>query len=220
MGFKRKLCKVFAAVAIFGGAMTVAAPPAQAISPAHVVIITSSSAAANNAAAAARARHNREARNDVIVNPTDAAITKLRERGLVDAHAVRFVREAVQEMHVPAGTKAGDVTEAQRDRLGELVNQKWLVAKMSAGNEAAAEAEGLSPELAKYLDAAKAELGFKGAVTLEQARAIEKNVEAKHWEKDTKPALQSAGLVAGGLAAVGAGVYALKRQQDRKRYGY
>lgn len=219
MAFGKKLRRIFGAVVLAGAAMTAVAPPAQA---GPVVVNTAATSAATAAAAAAAARNarlNREAVNDVIVNPTEATIAHAKDRGQVDWTTTPYIYEAVREMHIPAGTKADNITEAQRGQFQQMLRDKRLVAQMSADTQAEAEAKGLDRDLAQYLGEVKAALGYSGPVNLSQARAMQKGMEDIHWERDTRPALEKAGIVLGGAAAAGGIVYTMNRRR-RDGYGY
>ena len=135
MSFLRKgtLRKAFAAVAMMTALTGVMAPqPAEAMNVAVHVATMTAVTAANNAAAAAHARHDREAENAVIANPSAENIKALQGRGLVDKTTVPYVQQAVKDMHVAPGTKPGDVTGTQRDQFMQAVKDKRLVAEVSS----------------------------------------------------------------------------------------
>jgi len=199
MKFNRKLCKAFAAVAIVAGCLGAVAPPAHA-NGAVVIMMT-----ANNNTQR-HAQLDEDAKNAALVDPSPENIQRLFDRNITNTATAPFAVEAVREMNIPAGTKAEDITQAQRDTFARLLHEKGLVSQMSAGTKAEAEARGVSQGLSKYFEAAKAELGYSGPVTLAQAQQISDSIHQQHWEHDTKPALQIAGVVIGGgvLAAAGA----------------
>jgi hypothetical protein len=202
MALKRKLMKAFAAVAIFGGALTIAAPPAHA--NAVVVIMM------NNA----RQQGDHAAKSAAIADPSPQNIETLKNRGIVDASTVPYIAETVREMNISPGAKPADITYAQHVEFIQKLQDKRLVAEMSAGTAAEAQQKGLSPDLAKYYEATRAGMGYNGPVTLSQAKAVNQSLEQQHWEHDTKPALKGTGLILGGLAAVGSAGYMLGRRRN------
>lgn len=220
MAFGKKLRRIFGAVVLAGAAMTAVAPPAHA---GPVVVNTAATSAATAAAAAAAARNarlNREAVNDVIVNPTEATIAHAKDRGQVDWTTTPYIYETVREMNIAPGTKPDNITETQRGQFQQLLAQKRLVAEMSADTQAGAEAKGLDRSLSQYFAEVKAELGFSGPVNLSQARQMEQRMEDIHWERDTKPALKVAGMIGGGIAVVAGAGYAISNRRRRDGYGY
>ncbi|MEZ0262319.1 MAG: hypothetical protein ACAH80_15040 [Alphaproteobacteria bacterium] len=195
------------------------APPAQAGPVVVNTAATSAATAAAAAAAAANARHNREAVSNMIANPTENTIAYAKNRGQVDWTTIPYIHEAVREMHIPAGTKGSQITEAQRMQFHQLLKEKRLVAQMSADTRADAEAKGLPQSLSQYFEISKDQAGLKGPVTLAQANTLHKTLEDKHWENDTKPAMQAAGLIGGGAVVVLGAGYAFTRRR-RDGYGY
>lgn len=219
MAFGKKLRRIFAGVVIAGAALTAVAPPAHA---GPVVVNTAATSAATAAAAAAAARNarlNREAVNEVIVNPTETAIKHADNRGQVDWTTIPYIQEAVREMNIPAGTKADSITEAQRSHFQQSLRDKRLVAQMSSNSRASAEAKGMSEMDGSYFDITKEKLGYSGPVTLSQAREIQEKIDAQVWENHTLPALKMAGMIGGGVVAVGGAAYALTKRR-RDGYGY
>jgi hypothetical protein len=217
---KGALRKAFFAVAVLTGVGII---PSPAVPEAQAAVSSAGAAAAASAAAAAaaaaRARADREAENAVIVSPTDQNIARLQDRGIVDRTTIPYIRETVASMKVAPGTKEDDISYAQRDQFLGGLQDRRLVAEMSAASPQDATSKGLSDGLAPYFTATKAELGYSGPVTLPQARAMEKILEDKHWENDTKPFLEKTALVAGGVAVVGGVGFALTASR-RRDYGY
>ena len=209
MKFNRKLCKAFAAVAIFAGCLGAVAPPAHANGA--VVIMMS----ANNNNAQRQAQLDTEAKNAALVDPSAANIQRLFDRNSTNTATAPFAVEAVREMNIPAGTKAESITEAQRDTFARLLHEKGLVSQMSSTTQAEAEARGVSQGLSKYFEAVKAELGYSGPVTLAQAQQISDSIHRKHWEHDTKPAMLLTGVIGGGVVAT---IAASAIYNERKYY--
>jgi len=197
----------------------VAAPPAQAAPVVVNTAATSAATAAAAAAAAANARRDRESVNAVIVNPTEAAIAHAKGRGQVDWTTIPYIQETVREMNIAPGTKADHITEAQRSHFKQLLKDKRLVAQMSSDSRADAQAKGMSEMDGSYFDITKEKLGYSGPVTLPQAQEIQKSIDAQVWENHTKPALQMAGMIGGGIAVAGGAAYAFTRRR-RDGYGY
>ena len=212
----KTLRAIFASAAILTGTMGPVpslTPNAEAAVPVHVHTNAAAHAAA---AAAARRRHDREATNAVITNPSSQNIAYLQQRGLVDSTTTPYITAAVVEMKIPIGTKPEDITEQQRENFMQLLRDKRLVAEVSSPTEEQAVEKGLSRQLAPYFAACKDDLGYSSSVTLPQAQAVETCMDNRHWENDTKPLLKKVGLGAAGLAVAGgiAAAIAKKRREQ------
>lgn len=217
---KGTLRKAFMAAAVMTTLTGLAPQAAQASVP--VVSSTAATAALTAAAAAnaaANAARDREAKNDVIVNPSDENIAKLEDRGLIEKTDIPYIRETVASMNVARGTAADDISDTQRDQLMTGIQERKLVAEMSSATPQEAVSKGMPESLAPYFTATRAELGYAGNVTLPQAQAIEHSLESKHWENDTKPALEKTSAVGGTVLVVGGVAYAIASAKKR-RDGY
>lgn len=217
MSLKSKLVKAFAAVALFTTALGFLPSTAQAMTPA-VSMAPSIAAmnAANAAAAAAHARHVREATNDVIVNPTPQNIENAKGYDVVDNTTIPYLNSAIADLNLKPGTKADDITDAQRDRFTQLLQDKKLIAEMSSDTPEAAVAKGMSSGLSPYFNQVKSDLGYSGTVNLAQAQAMQQRMASIHWEHDTKPVVEKTALVVGGVALVGGAAYVI----GKKNRGY
>ncbi|MEZ0226083.1 MAG: hypothetical protein ACAH83_16125 [Alphaproteobacteria bacterium] len=219
MGFRpgSKLRKAFAVAAIAIGVMAAPGftPPAEAAGSSAAAGAAAGAAAA--AAAAARRAEDERVMNAVITNPSDQNIDHLYRRGLVYRTAMPFVREAVNEMQVPPGTKPNQITETQRRHLTALVTNKWRVGYISAQTPGEAVGKGLRESLAPYFTACK---DGTQEFTFDAAKAAEQCMKDAHWEHDTKPALIKTVEIGGMLGGVSALVYAVVAARRRGRDGY
>ncbi|MEZ0226082.1 MAG: hypothetical protein ACAH83_16120 [Alphaproteobacteria bacterium] len=184
---RSKLGKAFAIVALAAGIMVTpgVVPPAHA--GGSVVAAMSSSQAA------ARRRADNEALSAVIAAPSEANMKALQARHVVPDLAFPFVQDALKEMNLPDGIKAEQVTEAQRDQLKEIVNNKWRVDYVSASTAKEAAAKGLRADFARYLDACRD--GTAVVYTYDTAKQAEQCMSDQLWEQEGKP-----------IFAIGAGV--------------
>jgi hypothetical protein len=175
-------------------------------------VINSGAAAA---AAARRAREDREATNAVIVAPAGPTISRLAKRGVIDKTMTPYIDEMVAEMKIPAGTKANEITQAQRDQFLTGLKTKRLVAEMSSTTAEEAVAKGMSKSLVPYFMETKTEFGYSSAVTLPQAKTLEAAMKGKHWKNDTRPVLEKVAAIGGAVMVAGGIGYAVAASKKR-----
>ncbi|MEZ0225872.1 MAG: hypothetical protein ACAH83_15060 [Alphaproteobacteria bacterium] len=216
---KGTLRKLFAAAVMLTASGLVPTPMTQSAAAGPMTTINAATTVNNGAAAVAaarRARENREATNDVIVAPTGANISRLEKRGVVDKTTAPYIDEMVAEMKIPSGTKAKDITQAQRDQFLTGLKSKRLVAEMSSTTAEEAVAKGMPKSLAPYFMETKAESGYSDAVTLPQAKELEAAMKARHWKNDTKPMLEKVSAIGGTVVVVGGIGYAVAASKRRQ----
>lgn len=194
---------------------------AEAAGSGAVVVTSGASTAAAVAAAAAAARRRREdaeVTNAAIVNPSEQNILVLVKRGIINSLQAVYVRESIQEMRLPGGMTAKQVTEAQREQLKNLVANKQRVAIVSATGEDVAMARGLAAALAPYFNECKnGRVQDAAGVSYQQASDVMQCMKDQHWEKDTKPVLEGMGLATLAGGAIFGIVLAMKR---KRTYGF
>lgn len=214
-GFLRNAFMTVAAVSVMAGASPIfPAQEAEATTTTTAVIITSSAAANSVAAnAAANARADREAMNNLIVNPSDNNIVKAYERSLINSYQLPYVAESVKAMALPQGISADDITEDQRDMFKAVLKQKQNAAIVSSATAEGAINKGLPRPLSKYFTECKSRNnGVNGTMEC---------MSDEHWEKETKPLLQVMGAAAGTgfLIVVGGGAIMNRRRKNQGGFG-
>ena len=192
---KRSFAAALAFTAVSGGAQMFYPADAEA----SVVIIAAA------ASSSARHRHDREAMDNLIANPSAENVQIIRERLLITAAQVPYVLDSIKEMNVPKNIVPEGVTEEMRSQLKSLILQNQTRAIIASSTPEEAVQKGLETELAPYFNFCKQS---KHAVSVMQC------MEDQHWEKDTKPLLKTiGGVLGGGLLSVGASVAFIRRRR-------
>lgn len=162
--------------------------------------------------AAAMGSANSGVINKALADPTDRNINELVTAGIVTKQREPYVRAAIAETGIPAGTRAEDITEQQRQQVSELIYAKQRVAIISSPDAATAVAKGMPEKLAPYFSQCRDGLNFP--VGPETAKAAEACMEDKHWEADMKPKLE---LALGGLVLASGAVAASAFFSSRRK---
>ena len=140
---------------------------------------------------------------------------------MIDSTQVPYVLSSIRDLKLPAHTKADDVTYDQRQKFLDLIKQKQDIAIDSSATVAEAAKKGLDGNWKPYFLKCKA-----GVITVDTrtAKKIDDCMSSAHWNNDTKPTLEIAGGVIGGLVIVGmtgAGIgSAVRRRRYKNTYGY
>jgi hypothetical protein len=155
--------------------------------PAEAAMKAATSAAAIAARGAARRHRMDEATVAAILNPSDANIQTLVDRGVITAFQAPYAKESAAALKM---TNGGQVTESVKSAFISSIEMKLETAIMAAATPAEAVGKGLSSGLSPYFNECKA--SYKNVPEL----AIH-CMEGKHWENDTKPLLKE--ILGGGL---------------------
>lgn len=215
---QKALSAVFLAVAGSAAATGMVPTPLTATAPADAATVASASSVAPVIIILAD-EEDRRVTGALLADPSSENIERFLDRGIGETRHADIVRQSLEQMHLPAGLKAGEVTEDQRAEFLQRIAENQVLYEMSAPTAAEAEKRGLQERLSKYFDTCG---GGASGMTTAQAKTAEECMEHLQWEKDAKPLLIKVGVGTGTVVAAGAGAVTAavlkKRRESRYRY--